>query len=333
MPRRPSGLVVAAALAIPGNPASGATSATLITQAVPRSNTPVPPASVGAWSLSGEVRRVEPAGIFDYMDGGGELYLGYRFDHIDVYEYQTKAAGEDAILVEVYSFKGSDDAYGVLSQDWGGEGVRLAPDWPADERRALYGSGLLRIWTGDVFVRAMASLETPASREAVLSIGRVLVAGRALSTPPALVRAVLGEIGGRFRARLDRQVYLRSHLVLNSAYFLATANVLHLGPEVEAVAVPYDDLREPRQHRRAQLVLVRYASAAAGRLALMHFRSAYLSGAAATDQGAFRVEDGWSAWRLDGRGLTLSFGAPEEQAAVALLGAVNAKALDGSSPP
>jgi hypothetical protein len=333
MPRRRSGLVVAVALAIPGSTAPGLTPAAPTAAAVPRSTVPVPLASVGAWSLSGEARRVEAAGIFDYMDGGGELYLGYRFDHINVYEYTTKAPGEDAILVEVYSFKGSDDAYGVLSQDWGGESVRLSPDWPADQRRALYGSGLLRIWTGGVFVRVMASLETPASREAVLAIGRALVAGRALSEPPAMLRAVSGEIGGRFRARLDRQVYLRSHLVLNSVYFLATANVLDLGPEVEAVAVPFEDLREPGPHRRAQVVLVRYANAAAGRLALTHFLSAYLVGAAATDQGAFRVEDGSCAWRLDGRGLALSLGALDEPAAVALVGAVNAKALDGSSPP
>jgi hypothetical protein len=293
----------------------------------------LPPASVGAWSLAGDRRRIEPAAIFDYMDGGGELYLGYRFGHIDVYEYATKAAGEDAILVEVYSFRGSDDAYGLLSQDWGGESVTLAADWPAGERRALYGAGLLRIWTDDVFVRVMASLETAASRDAVLAIGRALVAGRPLAAPPALLRTLPAEIAGRFRARLDRHVYLRSHLVLNSVFFLATANLLDLDLEVDAVTVPYDDARPPAQARRIQLMLVRYASADAARRALAHFRDAYLAGAAAADRGALRIEDGWVAWRLSGRGLALVFAAPEEQVATAFLDAVSPSALDGAAPP
>jgi hypothetical protein len=337
MPQRRPSLVMAAALAMPGATTAGDTrTATPATPAAAElSASLAPPTSVGAWSLSGEARRIEPAGIFDYMDGGGELYVGYRFDHVDVYEYATKTMGEDGILVEIYSFKSPNDAYGVLSQDWAGESVRLAPDWPVDQRRALYGSGLLRTWTGDVFVRVLASLETPASREAVLSLGRVVVAGRPLSPVPTLLRAIPAQVGGRLRARLDRHVYLRSHLVLNSVYFLATANVLDLGPEVEAVTMPYDDADAPGQVHRAQLVLVRYPSGAAARDALVHLRRAYLAGATATDRGTFRVEDGWSGWRLDGRGLAVCFGAAAERAVMALLDAVDAGALDGNggSPP
>jgi hypothetical protein len=292
-----------------------------------------PPANVGSFRLRGEARRVEPAGIFDYMDGGGELYLGYGFDHLDVYEYASSASGEDALLVEIYWLSAADDAYGLLSQDWGGEALALAADWPAGERRALYGAGLLRIWSDNVFVRVMASLETPASRAAVLAIGRGLVAGRALPPAPALVRALPGEVAGRWQARLDRHVYLRSHLVLNSAFFLATANLLELGPGVEAVIAPYDDRQAKDQARRTWLLLVRYASTDAARRALAHFVSAYLPAATAAPQGQAHIEDGWTAWRLDERSLTIVFAAAEPGAGQQFLEAVGPRSSKAAALP
>jgi hypothetical protein len=259
------------------------------------------------------------------MDGGGELYLAYRFEHADVYEYATSAQGQEPLQLEVYALRTSADAYGLLSQDWTGEAVALAPDWPIPDRRALYGAGLLRIWAGNAYARVMAVLETDASREAVLAIGRALVAGRPRSEAPALVGALPTEIGGRLRVRFDRHVYLRSHLVLNSAFFVATANVLDLGPEVEAVIAPYDDVQAPGQPARTRLLLVRYPDADAARRALAHFRSAYLPEApasAAKDRGVVRTEEGWTGWRLLGRGLAIVFAAPDEKAGGSLLSAV-----------
>jgi len=57
------------------------------------------------------------------MDGAGELYLGYRFDHLESYEYEVQS--EKNILVELYFMKTADDAFGLLSLDWGGEPVDL----------------------------------------------------------------------------------------------------------------------------------------------------------------------------------------------------------------
>jgi hypothetical protein len=291
--------------------------------------TPVPPPTIGAWTRPAEARRVEPAGIFDYMDGGGELYLAYRFDHIDVYEYAPSTGTEDTILVEAYALKSSDDAYGLLSQDWDGEPVALTADWLTTERRALYGAGLLRVWTNDVYLRVMASQETPASREAVLAIGRALVAGRANPPAPRLVGAAPAEVVARWRARLDRHVYLRSHLVLNSAHFVATANILDLGLETEALLVPYTDAQAAEQSPRVRLLLIRYADAAAAGVALGHFREAYLPEArhsGATERGLVKVEDGWTGWRLSGRTLVIVFAAPAETDGEALLAAAIAEA-------
>ncbi|HLE60373.1 MAG TPA: DUF6599 family protein, partial [Thermoanaerobaculaceae bacterium] len=134
------------------------------------------PETVDGWSRPAELRRIGPAGIFEYMDGAGELYLAYGLDHLDVAEYASPGQGD--ILVELYWLRGSDDAYGLLSGDWGGEPVALKDPVPASGPRALYGAGLLRIWSDNLYARVMATRESEASRRAVLTIGRAIVIGR-----------------------------------------------------------------------------------------------------------------------------------------------------------
>ena len=101
------------------------------------------PRTVGAWTQSGGPKFVGPEDIFNYMDGGGELYLGYRFKRLEVQRYSSADQGE--ILVEFYWMETSDDAYGLLSLDWGGESILLTSSTPGssspttDGPRALYG--------------------------------------------------------------------------------------------------------------------------------------------------------------------------------------------------
>jgi hypothetical protein len=262
------------------------------------------------WTRSSNPRRIEPAAIFEYMDGAGELYLAYRFDHLDVVEYASPTQGQ--ILVELYWMRTSDDAYGLLSGDWGGEPVSLMDAPPPLGPRALYGAGLLRIWSGDLYARVMATRESEASRHAVLALGRAVVAGRPDLPPPRLATALPQSAGPGLKLRADSVCFLRSHLVLNAAYFVSQRDILGLGPTVEAVAARYGKVR---------LLLVRYADAAAAHLALESFRAAYLPEAPFGETGFAHIEDGWAGFRLSGRGLAVVFEASDREAAASLIAA------------
>ena len=289
------------------------------------------PRKVGAWTRPEVPRTVTAAQIFDYMDGAGELYLGYRFDHLDVYDYPSPATGN--ILVELYWMKTSDDAFGLLSNDWGGEGVNLAADWGrapraagAPPHRALYGAGLLRVWSDRLYARVLASNDTPVSRQAVLDIGRAVVAGQPVARPPAILAALPRQAAPGLSLRQDRVWFLRSHLVLNAAYFLATDNILDLDLSTQAVVAPYGSSPPVPEQKSSQLILVRYATADAARRALAHFRRGYLpesaNGAAASDStsSAFtRIEDGWVGHRASDRTLVLVFECQSRQHAASLI--------------
>jgi hypothetical protein len=150
------------------------------------------PESVSVWSRPESPKIIDSTNIFKYMNGAGELYLGYRFDHLEVFDYTSEK--QDNILVELYFMETSDDAFGLLSLDWGGEPVSFddlpvnSPDRsPFSQSRALYGAGLLRIWSDNLYVRIMAFRETPTSKQAVLTLGKAITANRKTSPAPALV--------------------------------------------------------------------------------------------------------------------------------------------------
>ncbi len=279
------------------------------------------PAAVAGWTRKGPARTVSPPAIFEYMDGAGELYLAYRLDRLEVVEYGSETAGD--ILVELYWMGGSDDAFGLLSGDWGGEPVDLRPNadgatssWP----RALYGSGLLRVWSDDLYARVFATRESEAAKGAVLALGRAIAEGRADPPLPRLSAALPPAVGTDLRLRQDRLCFFRSHLVLNSIYFLGQRDILDLGPTVEAVIAPYERRDAGPAGVRPTVVAVRYPTPDLARRALSHFRTAYLPEARAVGEtDVVRIEDGWLGFKLVGRSLALVFEAPGREAAQALL--------------
>lgn len=265
------------------------------------------PAGSGGWQRLGEPRRIEPTGIFDYMDGAGELYLAYRLDHIELADYGT--AGEDAVLAEVYLMASADDAYGLVSQDWGGEPVALG----AGGCRGLYGAGLLRAWCGTRFVRVLATRETAASREATLRLAETLLAGQHPAPPPALVTALPATLAGCAQ-RPGSTVFLRSDLVLNSVYYLSGDNILSLDVSTAAVVTAYAP-PAPAGAPTVLLLAIVYPDGQGTEKALARFVAAYLPEQAGKARPAgevltAKVEDGWVGASRAGRLAVLAFRCP-----------------------
>ena len=69
------------------------------------------PKSLGDWTLT--ERRAYPAqALYDYINGGAEVYYEYGFSTVDVGYYSQ---GEREILVEVYTMSGPQAAMGIYS--------------------------------------------------------------------------------------------------------------------------------------------------------------------------------------------------------------------------
>ena len=285
------------------------------------------PKIIGVWARSDSSQIITSKNIFKYMNGAGELYLGYRFNHMEVYEYT--AENQPNILVELYVMETSDDAFGLLSLDWGGEPVTLrnssetaAINTIAPSSRALYGRGLLRIWSNNLYARIMAYNETPASKKAVLSLGRTIAANCEGPPRPKLLNILSPTIDSDWTLRVDRIAYFRSCLVFNSLYYLSHQNILNLNLTAEAVTAPYENNTNTENQKRVQFLFVKYANAEQARQALNHFHEAYLperksdlSSSNPQTSWFFNIEDGWLGYQLFNECVAFVFECPNEESA------------------
>jgi hypothetical protein len=293
------------------------------------------PEKLGSWTRSEGPRLIDAANIFEYMNGAGELYLGYRFDRLEVYEYSAPEKGE--ILVELYFMKTEDDAFGLLSLDWGGEPVSLelstedgdlnVDSWPT----ALYGDGLLRFRSEALYARILAFRATEETREAVLSLGRAVVEGRQSVPAPSLVAKLPDSILPDWKQRRDRTSYFRSHLVLNSLYYLSQENMFDLGQDTEAVISTFK-LETASGPIRIRLLLINHRDDEAARGALAHFRQSYLPEYVETEgepQQTILVEDGWLGYCRQGRLSAFVFECPDKETAEAVLEQISVLSTKG----
>jgi hypothetical protein len=286
------------------------------------------PKTVGDWSRPESPRIIDSTNIFKYMNGAGELYLGYRFHHLDVFDYTSK--NQNSILVELYFMETPDDAFGLLSLDWGGEPVDLnhssknkATHSIAPSNRALYGGGLLRILSDNLYARVMAFRETPSSKQAVLALGKAITANRKSPPEPELLKILPLQIGSAWKLRRDRLSFFRSYLVLNSIYYLSHEDILDLDLSTEAVIAPYEQISNSSDPKRCQFLLVKYENHERARKALDHFHDAYLpehkkeftSDSANKNPSLFKLEDGWLGYELIGKYVAIVFECPDRKSA------------------
>jgi hypothetical protein len=290
------------------------------------------PKTVGIWNRPDSPQVITSNNIFKYMNGAGELYLGYRFRHLEVFDYTS--GNHDNILVELYFMETSNDAFGLLSLDWGGEPVSFSDTSAntsnqtlASATTALYGAGLLRVWSDNLYARVMAYRETPASKQAVLALGHAIAVNRKNAPQPDLITILSPQVGSDWKLRNDRLSFFRSYLVLNSIYYLSEKNILDLDLSTEAVIAPYENVSNTTYRKRSQLLLVKYENHVRAWKALNHFHDIYLpefkkeftADSATESPNLFKLEDGWLAYKLINNYITVVFECPDQESAKAII--------------
>ena len=70
------------------------------------------PAEINGWQKSAETTLYTPKNLFEYINGGAELYISYSFKHVLAQKY-TKADLPE-ITVDVFDMGSSFNAFGVF---------------------------------------------------------------------------------------------------------------------------------------------------------------------------------------------------------------------------
>ncbi len=70
---------------------------------------------VTGWRRSGEIQTFIPKTLFEYINGGADLYLSYDFQELKVAEYSN--AKKSSVIIEIYRHKTPIHAFGIYSQE------------------------------------------------------------------------------------------------------------------------------------------------------------------------------------------------------------------------
>jgi hypothetical protein len=133
----------------------------LLSQAVPNDWLPD---KLGDLVACSPVENYAGKKLFDYMDGGAEVYLAYGFSELSVRTYQAQAG---KITVEIYRMDSELGAFGIFSTVEGR---------PLDLGvRATAANGLLAFFKGTVFVRLLGSGGEKAGEAVLTTLAKVLI--------------------------------------------------------------------------------------------------------------------------------------------------------------
>jgi len=235
------------------------------------------PRQVLDWKASGDDAVYDRKTLYDYMDGGAEVYLAFDFRQVFVRKFAD--AAENEIVLDIYDMGAPAEAFGMFSFD------REDPEAGLGQG-SEYGPGLLRFWRGRYFVSITVAGNEDKAEKAVLDLGKAVVPLLGPDGPPPDMLEDLPAEG----LKAGRTSYFHDHVHLSNRYFISSDNVLGLDTKTECAFAEYAF----PNGTGARLLVVRYPSAERARDAEAAFRKALLPGAG-PDGTALTEKKTWSA--------------------------------------
>jgi hypothetical protein len=262
------------------------------------------PKQVRDWKASGPDAVYDRKTLYDYMDGGAEVYLAYDFREVFVRKYADPDGNE--LALDIYDMGSPAEAFGMFSFD------RQDPDAGIGQG-SEYGPGLLRFWRGRYFVSVTVSGNEDKAETAVLELGQAVAPLLGPDGDPPDMITLLPPAG----LLADKIAYFHNHVHLSNRYFIASENVLNLDETTDCLFAEY----RLESGESARLLVVRYPDAAKAEVAASSFRKssppqAAAGGAALTDSKA------WSLVRTHGPVLAAVFETSSKETAERLAEAV-----------
>lgn len=260
----------------------------------------MPPPEVNGWKAAPGDHLYQGRQLFDYIDGGGELYISYGFRSLVSRKYAR--SGRPDITLDLFDMGSSRNAFGVFSH------TREKIEKDAGQG-SEYSDGLMIFWKDRYYVSIMSQKETPEVKKSIFELAGKIARSIPNEGPLPPILDLLPRKG-----LVPESIrYFRHHVWLNSHYYIADRNILHIDDTTEAVLAKYG-----AGPKRTVLLLVEYPDEKAARLAHDDFTKTYLPELAGV--GAVRIEDGtFTACRRRGRLVSAVFNAPSDASALQLI--------------
>lgn len=186
------------------------------------------PSEINGWKTSGKDGLYDRQTLFDYIDGGAEVYLTYSFQEAFVRKFEKEE--HPFITVEIFDMGKPDDAFGIFTFERENEDIGIG-------QGSEYADGLLRFWKGHFFVSIFAEAESESSKRAIYELGQHI--DQAFSYSADLGFYEKGDFLPAKGLLLNQVRFFHKSFNLNYHYFVSDKNILNLDDDTDALLAPY----------------------------------------------------------------------------------------------
>ncbi|HHT9110188.1 MAG TPA: DUF6599 family protein [Candidatus Brocadiaceae bacterium] len=188
------------------------------------------PKTLGVWKrVSDPVPYEGKERLYEYIDGGAEPYLSYSFIRVTTTEYQKEP--DKKLLVDIWEFAYSDDAFGVFSKDRAGTDIKVG------NGSALF-NNYLCVWN-DMYVIKVEPREGDVSPDEVTFAGRAIV--NVMPYKKMVLPSPMAYLPQQYLVK-GSEKFFHKKIVLDNIYIsdnFIEENVFHLSEKTDAVIAEY----------------------------------------------------------------------------------------------
>lgn len=120
---------------------------------------------LAGWKKTGTMQHYEGEALYEYIDGGAEIYHEYGFVRVVVQDY-VNSAGK-SVSVEIFQMASPASAYGMYTFKTDAKGKKIAIG-----NDAQFADYYMNFWKGPFLVTLTGFDETPETRTGLLDIAR-----------------------------------------------------------------------------------------------------------------------------------------------------------------
>ncbi|MCJ7508316.1 MAG: hypothetical protein MUO85_06240, partial [candidate division Zixibacteria bacterium] len=217
------------------------------------------PEIIGGWRACDSSSCYDRESLFDYIDGGAEIYLAYDFKTLTVQKYCRDTT---EITVEIYQTETPEDAFGLYSQSPLKRNITFT-------QRGGYNSGELRFRKGAYFVRIFSWKEKDNLKKDILELGRRIADKIKGKEELPVLFCALPKLG----LVPQSECYLHQQISLNKIGFISNQNILNLNSKTNAVIADYRV-----QGDSLKYLLIQYSNGVEAERAWQSFNRSYAKG-------------------------------------------------------
>jgi hypothetical protein len=234
------------------------------------------PESLDGWRRSEATQIYDRENLFDYINGGAEIYLAYDFQQLAVQKYALKmddSLQRKSVIAEVWQMNSAADAYGVYSLDQMLKDVDIG-------QKGGYDFGLLRFWKGRYFVKILGLEDN--LKETILKLGRFIEKEiKEQGKLPSLVSKLPSD------SLMKRSVrFFHKSIILKNLYFFEEQNVLHVYKLTNCVLADYKT-----NEQILKLLLIQYPDTTIAKKVQEKLQTVYLSDETYGEDKIFRTKE------------------------------------------